>query len=152
MKRMGFFVLCMVMFSMISCVSINQPSRGVSNHTSAYAAGSACGKAIKSLHRQYRKDGTLDLSNPTNIYYLAVLTSNSSDLKVKMKNKDYYEGFTRGTLAGSQNLISRALMKKMVHSLVGSDLSAFQGKTSPVGKQAIRTVSSLVTRLNMLKE
>lgn len=152
MKRMEFIVLCVAMFLMESCVSMNQPSRVVSHNTSAYAAGSACGNAIKSLHRQYRKDGTLDLSNPTNIYYLAVLASNSSDLKVKMKDKDYYEGFTRGTLAGSQNLISRALMRKMVHSLVGSDLSAFQYKTSPVGKQAVRTVSSIVTLLNMLNE
>ncbi len=152
MKSLGFAVLCVTMLLMESCVSMNRQTGGVPHHSSAYAAGSACGGAISSLYRQYRKDGTLDLSNPTNIYYLAVLAKNSSDLKRKMKDRDYYDAFTKGTFAGSQRLISQAIMRKMVSSLAGSDLSAFRRKASPVGEQAVHTVSSVVTLLNMLKD
>lgn len=151
MKRIGFFALFAAICLMMSCASMNQPSSRVSNNTSAYAAGSACGSAIRALHKQYQKDGTLDLSNPTNIYNLAMLAGNSSDLKTKMKDKNYYEGFTLGTLAGSQNLISRNIMKNMVQALVGSDLTAFQRKSTSIGQQAANTVSSIVTLLSMLK-
>lgn len=156
MKTLKFLTALTVILAMMSCASMNQSSNTTSagtNNTAAYTAGSACGGALLALYKQYKTDGKVDLSNPTNLLNLATLAGSASNLKANLKDKTYYQGFANGTVSGSNNTVSTSSVNHVLNSLTGIDLSSFAKKpeTQPVTSQTTETISSVISLLNLLK-
>ena len=140
---------------MFSCASL-QPtsSSSTTNNSAAYTAGSACGGALLSLYKQYKADGKIDLSKAANLVSLATLAGSSSNLKMNLKDQNYYKGFADGTVSGSNSLVSQSSVSNVLTSLTGIDLSAFtqNAKQKATETQSTETLSSVISILNLLKK
>ena len=102
------------------------------------------------MHSQYKTDGKIDLSNPNNIIHLATLAGSSAYLKTNSNDKSYYQDFAKGTIAGSQNIITTALTSKLLNSLSQINLSSLNQKAA-AASQTTEAISSIVNLLKLLK-
>ena len=154
MKIFKLFSVFVLIFGMMSCATMNQSMSQASSNTTnsaAYTAGSACGGALLALYTQYKTDGKIDLSNPTNLIHLATLAGSSANLKANLKDNDYYQGFANGTVFGSKETISTSSVTNVLNSLSGIDFSSIN-KKAEAATQTTETISSVVSLLSLLKQ
>lgn len=154
MKILKLFIVAILLMGMGACATMNQSSSltpQTPTNTTAYTAGAACGSALLALYTQYKTDGKIDLTNPTNLLHLATLAGSSSQLKANSNNKPYFQDFAKGTISGSRNAVTASITNKLLNSLSTVNLSSLKQQSTKVS-QTTEAVSSVVNLLNLLKQ
>lgn len=119
--------------------------------------GKAAGVALKSIYKQYKADGKLDLKNLTNLANIATLATNISGLKGLTNKSSFYMDFVSGLILGSENLVnqnnSTAVMGGLSNLVNNFDLSSLTGGLTGSSKSAnsAETLSALTGLLGLLK-
>ena len=94
--------------------------------------GNSAGGALLSLFTQYKADGKLDMTNPTNIANLITLANNIKGL-ASVKNTG---SFLSGLISGSKNLVNKSNQTNVLSTLSSlsnldlSSLSSTAAKTA----------------------
>lgn len=97
--------------------------------------GTAAGKALLALYTQYKSNGSLDMTNPTNIVNMVTLANNIKGLKSSVNTTN----FVKGLISGSGKLVNNNNSKTVLGSLTklaGMDLSSLQTSAKTAAKTA----------------
>ena len=102
--------------------------------------GAAAGKALLALYTQYKSDGSLDMTNPTNILNMVALADNIKELKSSVNTTN----FIAGLISGSGKLVNNSNSGTVIGSLTklaGMDLSSLRASAKTAAKTAAGQVS-----------
>lgn len=113
--------------------------------------GAAAGKALLALYTQYKSDGSLDMTNPTNILNMVALADNIKELKSSVNTTN----FIAGLISGSGKLVNNSNSGTVIGSLTklaGMDLSSLRASAktaakTAAGKAAKSVASEALSRL-----
>ena len=100
--------------------------------------GNSAGSALLSLFTQYKADGKLDMTNPTNIANLITLANNIKGLAAA-KNTG---SFLSGLISGSKNLVNKSNQTNVLStlsSLSNLDLSSLSSTAAKSAATAAAT-------------
>ena len=98
--------------------------------------GAAAGKALLALYTQYKSDGSLDMTNPTNILNMVALADNIKELKSSVNTTN----FIAGLISGSGKLVNNSNSGTVIGSLTklaGMDLSSLRA-SAKTAEEAIK--------------
>ena len=103
MKRLGILLVCFAALAMTSCSMFEAAS---SSNAMANDTGKNAGVAVQGLYGAYKRTGTIDLTNTTNLNNALSLAAAYSNLKQNKNNAEYSKAFTTGLIASSAGLIT----------------------------------------------
>ena len=126
---------------MTACDSLKTAAASASN-TEAYTAGSSAGKALRNLYTQYKADGKFEMTNLSNITNLLLLSNSWQEMKSAQKGTDFYQDFTKGIIAGSNNLVTNTNSNSVLDAIT-STVNAIDN--SNLGKQGNNSAAGNTT-------
>ena len=103
--------------------------------------GAAAGKALLALYTQYKSNGSLDLTNPTNIVNMVTLANNIKGLKSNISTTN----FVKGLISGSGKLVNSSNSSTVLSSLTklsGLDLSSLQTSAKTAASNAAKSAAT----------
>ena len=101
-NKVKLLAVCMVVLSIVGCSSWF----GSGNSAAATSAGRSCGKAISTLYKEYKRQGKIDVANPTALTCIVQIAAARNVLKENKDDKAFLSAFTMGLVSGSNNLIT----------------------------------------------
>ena len=104
MKTKALF--CALIVALLCMNSCGIMQNTTTSNSQAYTSGSNAGKALLALYTQYKADGKFEVTNISNITNLLVLSNSWEGIKTASKGSDFYKDFTKGIIAGSNNLVT----------------------------------------------
>lgn len=140
-------MMCIATLAMTSCSLFNAAS---SSNAVAQASGQTCGTAVQGLYSSYKKTGTVNLADATNLNNALAVASAYTNLKQNKDNKAYRQSFTNGLIASSAGLITSANATAFVDQLLAS--SGLANVNSQTITQTATTAMAIMTILNTLKQ
>lgn len=152
--RLLWVVLFFSAICMTSC-DVLKSTASSANNSAAYTSGTNAGKALRSLYTQYKADGKFEMTNLTNISNLLLLTSSWDGIKSAKKDSDYYKDFSKGIIAGSNDLVTNNNSGSVIDAitttvnaidnsgLTNQSSSGNSGNTNTT--EVVNTVTSLMT-------
>lgn len=147
MKRLGLLLICVATLAMASCGLASSVS---SSNTVAQASGQSCGAAVQGLYSSYKKTGTVNLADATNLNNALAVASAYSGLKQNKDNQAYRKAFTSGLIASSAGLITSANATTFVDQLLAQ--SGLANVNAQNIAQTASTAVAIITILNALKQ
>ena len=122
--------------------SVSAPAAQTSSTTTLTKNnGAAAGKALLALYTQYKSNGSLDMTNPTNIMNMVTLANNIKGLKSSVNTSN----FLKGLISGSQKLVNTSNSKNVLSSLTklaGLDLSSLQTSAKSAAGNAAKSAAT----------
>ncbi len=113
--------------------------------------GTAAGKALLALYTQYKSNGSLDMTNPTNIVNMVTLANNIKGLKSSVNTTN----FVKGLISGSGKLVNSSNSKTVLGSLTklaGMDLSSLQASAKTAASNAAKSAATeAITKIESSK-
>ncbi|MBP5676895.1 MAG: hypothetical protein J6W88_00175 [Bacteroidales bacterium] len=147
MKRLGILLVCFAALAMTSCSMFEAAS---SSNAMANTTGKNAGVAVQGLYGAYKRTGTIDLTNTTNLNNALSLAAAYSNLKQNKNNAEYRKAFTTGLIASSAGLITSSNATAFVDKLLAS--SGLSNVNVQNVTQTAATVAAIVSLLNVLRQ
>ena len=113
-SKVKLLAVCMVLLSIVGCSSWFSSG----NIAAATSAGKSCGKAISTLYKEYKRQGKIDISNPTALTSIVQIAAARNVLKENKDDKAFISAFTMGLVSGSNNLITNATSNNIINTLL----------------------------------
>ncbi|MBO7200145.1 MAG: hypothetical protein J6V54_01990 [Bacteroidales bacterium] len=113
-NKVKLLAVCMVVLSIVGCSSWF----GSGNTATATASGKTCGKAISTLYKEYKRQGKIDVSNPTALTCIVQIAAARNVLKENKDDKAFLSAFAMGLVSGSNNLITNLTSNNIINSLL----------------------------------
>lgn len=139
--------MCIATVAMTSCSSIQSAA---SSDTVASATGKSCGSAVQGLYGSYKRTGTIDLTNSTNLNNALALATAYTNLKNNRNNSTYRKAFTSGLISSSAGLITSANATTFVDKMLST--AGLSNINTQTVAQTAATASTIISLLNVLKQ
>ncbi|MBQ8045135.1 MAG: hypothetical protein IJ269_02145 [Bacteroidales bacterium] len=123
-NKVKLLAVCMVILSIVGCSSWF----GSGNTATATSSGKSCGKAISTLYKEYKRQGKIDVANPTALTCIVQIAAARNVLKENKDDKAFLSAFTMGLVSGSNNLITNLTSNNIINALLS--LSALNDITT----------------------
>ena len=115
MKKFSIILMCVAALSFVSC--------GGSSNTSSDSAARSCGRntanALVSLYNSYRANGTISLSNPTDLANTLVVATGYTNLRNNKNTPDYRKSFASGMVSAGTSLITSTNVEYVINTMNG---------------------------------
>jgi len=147
MKRLSILFLALATLVLTSCSAI---TAAAGSNTVAQATGQSCGTAMQGLYKSYKKTGTIDLTNSTNLQNALAVATAYTNLKQNKDNSNYRKSFTSGLIASSAGLITSANATAFVDQLLAS--AGLNNVNSQNIAQTASTAMTIMTLINALNK
>lgn len=147
MKRLSILFLALATLVLTSCSAITSAA---GSNTVAQATGQSCGTAMQGLYKSYKKTGTIDLTNSTNLQNALAVATAYTNLKQNKDNSNYRKSFTSGLIASSAGLITSANATAFVDQLLAS--AGLNNVNSQNIAQTASTAMAIMTLINALNK
>lgn len=147
MKRLSILFLALATLVLTSCSAI---TAAAGSNTVAQATGQSCGTAMQGLYKSYKKTGTIDLTNSTNLQNALAVATAYTNLKQNKDNSNYRKSFTSGLIASSAGLITSANATAFVDQLLAS--AGLNNVNSQNIAQTASTAMAIMTLINALNK
>lgn len=145
MKKIATIIMTFVMAAMVtSCGTVGNIA---SSNTAAKTAGITCAQALTGLSKNHKANGTISLTNSTDLSNMLIVCTSYSQLRQNKDNAEYKQAFTAGLISGS-NLITAANANTIVNTLLNS--TGLSGINASNIQQKAETVSTILTLLKAL--
>lgn len=121
--------------------SVSAPASQTTSTSLTKNNGTAAGKALLALYTQYKSNGKLDMSNPTNIVNMVTLANNVKGLKSSVNTTN----FVKGLISGSGKLVNTSNSANVLGSLTklaGLDLSSLQTSAKEAAGKAAKSAAT----------
>lgn len=109
------------------------------------ANGIAAGKALLALYTQYKADGKLDLSNPTNLANIVSLINNLKGLRSDATVENTPSSFLQGLVTGSANLVTTGNTPSVLSTLGSISNLDVSALANSAVSQATSAATSAIT-------
>ena len=147
MKRLSILFLALATLVLTSCSAI---TAAAGSNTVAQATGQSCGTAMQGLYKSYKKTGTIDLTNSTNLQNALAVATAYTNLKQNKDNSNYRKSFTSGLIASSAGLITSTNATAFVDQLLAS--AGLNNVNSQNIAQTASTAMAIMTLINALNK
>lgn len=139
--------MCVATLAMTSCSTLQSAA---SSDTVASATGQSCGTAVQGLYSAYKRTGTVDLTNTTNLNNALTVATAYTNLKQNKSNSNYRKAFTSGLIASSAGLITSDNATAFVDKMLAT--AGLGNINTQTVAQTAATASAIITLLNVLKQ
>ncbi len=144
MKKFSILLMLVATFTMVACGS----AANLSGNSSASASGASCAAALKSLGKEYKNTGTVDLANLTNLTNAVTVAQAASNLQQNKGDKTYQASFVTGMVTGSNGSITQAAASSIMNMLMNTALNSETVKNINNKVQTANTIISLLKAMN----
>ena len=147
MKRLGLLIMCVATLAMTSCTTLQNAA---ASDTVASATGQSCGTAVQGLYSAYKRTGTVDLTNTTNLNNALAVATAYTNLKQNKSNSNYRKAFTSGLIASSAGLITSDNATAFVDKMLAT--AGLGNINTQTVAQTAATASAIITLLSVLRQ
>ena len=145
MKKFAIISLFVALAGVIGCSTASS----VASNSAALASGTGCAQALLALNKSKQTNGTVQLSNPTDLSNMLVVATAYSGLKNNRTDAQYKKSFTQGLIAGGGSIITSANAASVTNALLNA--TGLDGVNTANIAQKAQTVSTIIMLLNALK-
>ncbi len=148
------FVGALSLCGMTSCSTLGGASNSMemSSTTNASSAGSTLGTAISSLYGQYKQNGSIPLTNVSNLLLMQQVINNADVYKKNYTDSQFLGSFASGLVTGSNNLVNSSNQSSVlsnVLNIANSGASVASPTTSGV-MDSVSSISKAAGSINTL--
>lgn len=136
--------MCFAALSFVSCSSIGSLS---ASDSAAKATGQSTANAIIGLYKSYKTNGTISLSNSSDLTNALALAAGYTGYRSNQTNSSYKNSFAAGMVSAGGNLITSANVSSIINTM--NSLTGLNVNASNIS-QSVNTVTSIITLLNAL--
>lgn len=146
MKRFSIIMMCVATMTLglVSCGSASS----LTSSNPAMDNGKSAANALVALYNSYKSNGSISLTNPTDLSNSLILATQYSQMRANKDNTDYMKSFASGMVAAGSGLITsdnvNSIITKM-NSVTGLNVNATNIANN------VATVNSIVQLVKMLK-
>lgn len=144
MKKLSIVILCFAALSMVSCSGVKKLS---ATDAAAKAAGQNTANALLGLYKSYKANGTVSLSNTTDLTNALSLAAGYTGFRNNQANSAYKTSFAAGMVAAGGNLITSANVNSIINTM--NSLTGLNVNASTIS-QNVNTITSIITLLQLL--
>ncbi|MBR5784704.1 MAG: hypothetical protein IKY43_06005 [Bacteroidales bacterium] len=114
----------------------------------ATAAGAACGKAMSTLYKEYKKLGKIDVTSTTTLTAVVQIAAARNLLIDNKNNSAYLTAFGVGLVSGSNNLINNSTASSFINTLLSltslTNVTTNTPSTSSTANEAGKSLMPLI--------
>ena len=147
MKRLGILIMCFATLAMTSCTTLQNAA---ASDTVASATGQSCGTAVQGLYGAYKRTGTIDLTNTTNLNNALAVATAYTNLKQNKTNSNYRKAFTSGLIASSAGLLTSSNAAAFVDKMLAT--AGLANINSQNIAQTAATASAIISLLKVINQ
>jgi hypothetical protein len=144
MKRLSIILMCFAALSFVSCSSLGTIA---ASDSAAKATGQSTANAILGLYRSYKANGTISLSNTTDLTNALALATGYTGYRNNQTNSSYKTSFAAGMVAAGGSLITSSNVNSVITTM--NNLTGLNVNASNIS-QNVNTITSIITLLNAL--
>lgn len=145
MKKISIIFMFVALAGVIGCSTASS----MASNSAAAASGTGCAQALIALNKSKQTNGSVQLSNPTDLSNMLIVATAYSGLKNNKTDAQYKKSFTQGLIAGGGSLITTANATSVTNALLNA--TGLDGVNTSNIAQKAQTVSTIITLLNALK-
>ncbi len=144
MKRLSIILMCFAALSFVSCSSMGTIA---ASDSAAKASGQSTANAILGLYNSYKTNGTVSLSNTTDLTNALALATGYTNYRNNQTNDSYKTSFASGMVAAGGSLITANNVNSVINTMNG--LTGLNVNAANISKN-VNTVTSIITLLKVL--
>ena len=146
MKKIGLLLLLVASVAATSCSSLG----GATATTAAAQSGTNCSRALISLYNSRQANGTISITNATDLANIIQLVSTCTELKAHKDDATYKSQFVTGMVSAGGSLITTANATGIMNAILNATGISSNFNTASVNEK-MQTVQTILSLLIMLK-
>lgn len=144
MKKLSIILLCFATLSLVSCNSIKSAT---TSDAAAKSCGLSAANAMLQLYKSYKANGTISLSNSTDLTNALVLATAYTNYRNNQNNASYKTSFASGMVSAGTGLITSSNVNSVINTM--NNLTGLNVNAATISNN-VNTVTSIITLLNAL--
>lgn len=148
MKKLALLLTLVATVTLTSCGLMNGSSTSATS--TAAQQGQACSNALVGLYNSNKTNGTIAITNPTDLMNMVALIGTYNDLKSHKDDATYKADFAKGMASAGTSLITTENATSLMNAMLNSTGIASNINTASVQEKA-QTVAAILTLVKMLK-
>ncbi|MFA6831087.1 MAG: hypothetical protein WCR36_02290 [Bacteroidaceae bacterium] len=142
------------LFGITSCSTLGGTSNNITTTGTVdpSSAGNSLGGAISSLYGQYKQNGSIPLTNVSNLLMMQQLINNANVYKENYSNTNFLGSFASGLVTGSNNLVNSSNQSSVLSSVlnIANSGAAVSTPTASGVMDSVSSISKAASSVNTL--
>ena len=146
MKKIGMLLMLVASMAFTSCSMLG----GTTATSPAATAGSNCSRALVGLYNSKQANGTIAITNPTDLANIMTLLTSYNELKSHKDDATYKTQFATGMATQGGGLINTSNATSLMNTMLNTTGISSNFNTASMNEK-LQTVQTILTLVNMLK-
>ena len=145
MKKFGIIMMFVAAVAFTSCSTL-----GGGQTSAAAKSGSQASKALIGLYNSTKANGTIAITNPTDMANIVSLLSSYNELKSHKDDANYKTEFAKGMASVGGSLITTANATSLMNSMLNATGLSSNFNAANLSEK-MQTVQAIITLVQLLK-
>lgn len=146
MKKFGILMMFAAVMAFTSCSTLV----GGSTTSAGSKAGSQASSALVGLYNSHKANGTIAITNPTDMTNILSLLSAYNELKSHKDDASYKSEFAKGMASVGGNVITTANATSVMNSMLSATGLSSNFSSANLSEK-MQTVQAIITLVQLLK-